>query len=86
MSKMTLRFYVQSVTEHAGGNHQVILVPSYKDGANAEWSKFTPSGRIELNLSQDAAVEFYVDAMRANDDIHIEMGVVRDGYPPKPTS
>lgn len=76
--KMTLRFHVQSVTEQAGGYHRVNMTPSYKDGANKQWSKFTPSGNIDLNLSQDAAVEFYVDAMRAHKTIGITMEVVED--------
>jgi len=75
-TKMTLRFYVQSVTEHAGGNHAVKLVPDYKDGANKDWSKFTPSGSIDLNLSTEASVEFYTTAMRAKSTIHIEMSVL----------
>ena len=76
MRTMTLRFYVVSVTENAGGSHQVLLQPSYKDGANSDWSKYTPSGRLELNLSQDAAVDFYVEALRNKSDIHIELSAV----------
>jgi hypothetical protein len=76
--KMTLRFHVQSVTENSGGTHAVTLVPSYKDGANKQWSKFTPSGRIDLNLSQEAAVEFYTEAMRGSKTIGITMEVVED--------
>ncbi len=76
MNKVSLRFYVVSVTENAGGSHQVLLQPSYKDGANSDWAKYTPSGRLELNLSQEAAVEFYVEALRNKSDIHIEMSVV----------
>lgn len=76
--KVTLRFYVLSVTEHAGGNHAVVLQPSYKDGANADWSKYTPSGKIELNLSQAAAVDFYTEAMRNKSTVGITMEVVAD--------
>lgn len=76
MNRVTLRFHVQSVTEHDGGNHSVILTPSYKDGANKEWAKYTPSGRIELSLSQDAAVEFYTNAMRGHKTVGITMEVV----------
>lgn len=72
-NKVTLRFYVQSITEHAGGYHQLTLAPDYKDGANKEWSKYTPAGQINLNLSTEASVEFYRDAMREKKTIHIEM-------------
>ena len=78
MTKVSLRFYVQTVAEHAGGSHTVTLVPSYKDGANKEWSKFTPSGKIELSLSQEAAVEFYTEALRSKATIGITMEVVAD--------
>lgn len=76
MHKVTLRFYVNSLTEHAGGQHTAVLQPSYKDGANAEWAQFTPSGRIELNLSREAAVDFYREAMRNKSTVHIEMTIV----------
>jgi len=78
MNKVTLRFFVQSVTEHAGSHHTVILAPDYKDGANKDWSKYTPSGSITLNLSKEAAVEFYVEALRAKSTVHIEMTVVAE--------
>lgn len=76
--KMTLRFHVQSVTENAGGSHSVIMTPSYKDGANKEWSEFTPSGQIQLNLSRKAAVDFYTEAMRGHKTVGITMEVVDD--------
>lgn len=79
MDKVTLRFHVQSLTENAGGSHSAVLVPSYKDGANKEWAKYTPSGRIDINLSQDAAVEFYRDAMRGSKTVGITMEIVDDG-------
>lgn len=76
--KVSLRFHVQSITEFAGGQKNVVLTPSYKDGANSDWAKYTPSGRIELSLSQDAAIEFYEDAMRNGQTIGITMEVVAD--------
>lgn len=76
MQKVTLRFYVASITEHAGGNHAIILQPDYKDGANKDWSKYTPSGTITLNLSTEASVEFYSEAMRNRSTIAIEMVAV----------
>lgn len=78
MQKVTLRFYVQSITEHAGSHHTVILAPSYAHGANAEWSKYTPSGSITLNLSTEASVEFYVAALRDKSTVGITMEVVAD--------
>lgn len=70
---VTLRFYVQSLTENAGGSHSLTMVPSYKDGANKEWAKYTPGGLITLNLSQDAAVDFYREALRSGRTVEITM-------------
>lgn len=78
---VTLRFYVASLTEQAGGNHTVVLKPSYAHGINADWSKFTPSGEITLNLSTAASVEFYREALRNASTIGIEMKVVEDVLP-----
>lgn len=76
MRKVTLRFYVQSLTEHAGGNWTVVMAPSYAHGANAEWAKYTPSGTITLNLSTEAAIDFYREALRDKSTIAIEMVAV----------
>ena len=78
---MTLRFYVASLTEHAGGNWSLVLKPSYAHGANAEWSKYTPGGEINLNLSTEASVEFYQKALREKSTIGIEMSMVEDVLP-----
>lgn len=78
MYKVTLRFYVASITENAGGSHSVVLQPSYKDGANSDWSKYTPSGKIDLNLSTEASIGFYQQALRAKSTVGITMEIVED--------
>lgn len=39
--------------------NMVRLSPIYSDG-NIEWSKFTPSGSIELTITNPAAADFFV--------------------------
>lgn len=78
MSTQTLRFYVAELTELAGGSFKVVLQPSYSHGANADWSKYTPSGRIELSLTAEVAIEFYRDALHAKQTLAIEMSPTED--------
>lgn len=76
MQKVTLRFYVQSITENAGGSHTLTMAPDYAHGANAEWSKYTPAGLINLNLSTEASINFYREALRNHSTVAIEMSVI----------
>lgn len=58
-SPITARFYVAEVGKLPGGAANVRLQPAYANGANHEWSAATPSGKIELYVSNvDAVAEF----------------------------
>ena len=72
MSTIHARFWVQKVTKQAaagdGLTREVTLQPKIRpDGNdNVDWSKYTPSGSISLNITNDAAgAEF--DANIGND-------------------
>lgn len=64
--KVQARFYVTAVTHFHNGSPgadqagEVKLQPVYagKDGnpANAEWSKYTPSGEIKMTITNPAAL------------------------------
>lgn len=60
---VTAKFYVSAVTKSSdmGGNStgaQVVLNPVYGK-ENEPWSKYTPSGRIEMNITNpDALSQF----------------------------
>lgn len=79
---ITLRFYVKAVTRLAGNEHiEVELAPSYKDGRNADWAKWTPSGSIKLSVSNpDAIAKFDAWQNHPNTpvDIHITLDAVTD--------
>lgn len=70
---ITARFYVAEVAKFPGGSARVVLQPAYAQGTNADWAAATPSGKIELNVSNPAAVEFYEAALALPRDECIEV-------------
>ena len=80
MSVITARFYVSSIEFPAGtaGQGKVVLTPAYANGANAEWAAATPSGRIELQVSNPDAVGLLNQWRLGRDDIHITMQPVSE--------
>ena len=70
------RFYVQSFTLQAGDTSTVRLSAVCRGKENAEWSKFTPSGSLEMSLTRQAggAADFF----RANvgRDVYIDITLV----------
>jgi hypothetical protein len=74
MSAITLRFYVSEMTFGPGpgnGTAKVVLQPAYAQGANAEWASATPSGRIELSVSNPDAVALLNEWRAGRLDLHI---------------
>ena len=81
-SKVSARFYVSEIT-HYGNSDQsrVTLLPAYGDGQNADWAKYTPSGKVELNITAGTSAEsFFRDLLRDKaHNIAIEFSVVDKG-------
>jgi hypothetical protein len=53
---------------------QVTLQPVYDDGANSQWSKYTPSGQLQLTITNPEAYKqfelgkaYFVDFSPADD-------------------
>jgi len=69
--KIRAKFNVSSITEFGNdGGRKVTLLPVIGNSEeNKEWSKYTPSGSIELHITNpDAKFEFgeyYVDFVKA---------------------
>lgn len=64
------RFYVHSFTKTTTEYTSVKLAPSTKGDDNKEWSKWTPSGTIEMNIHNDSsAVNFFADHLGKDLDI-----------------
>ena len=56
---MKAKFFCESVTRHATGSEQASLRPVHATcPENAEWSKWTPSGKLELVIDNPAAQGF----------------------------
>lgn len=58
---MTVRakFYVAEKTQTTSGD-RVVLQAVCRGEENKQWSKYTPSGRIELSVLNEVAVEQFV--------------------------
>lgn len=79
--QVTARFYVDEVKKKAFDPKQAALVlkPAYNNGSgNEAWAKATPSGRIELQISNPDAVAFFNDAMDGGQDLHLTFELVAD--------
>jgi hypothetical protein len=61
--KITARFYVAEVTKRPNQSATVVLQPAYANGANKDWSQATPSGKIELYVSNPDAVASFEAAL-----------------------
>lgn len=57
---VSARFYVSTITKHAADNFAVTLLPVVRPtNDNIEWSKYTPSGKIEMSITADGAREWF---------------------------
>lgn len=70
---VTARFHVASLTQHQGGMYTVTFTPDYANGANKEWSKATPTGKIELGVTNPDAVATFQEWLDGSMTIHVTM-------------
>ena len=63
---------IESVIAYGGGKQEVVKLGVVNDEANKSWSQYTPQGRIEMHITNPAAVDqlplgkfFYVDFTEA---------------------
>lgn len=59
---------IESVMAYNGGKQEVVKLSVVNDEANRAWSQYTPQGRIEMHITNPAAVDqlplggyFFVD-------------------------
>lgn len=64
------KFFVQSVTEQVGqdGGGTVELAAVIRGENNKTWSKYTPSGKITMFVTNQAAFDWFRTAMRKGHD------------------
>ena len=54
------RFFLQSITENLGA-YQVVLQPVTRATDDNKWSKYTPSGKLEMSITNEDAMPFFKD-------------------------
>lgn len=83
MSTVTARFYVAETTRNAAGGGKVTLnAVTRKTPDNVEWSKYTPSGRIEMSVYPDLpAFAFFEEAMAAGADLALTFELIPKDEP-----
>lgn len=72
MSKVVGKFYVTEIAINSYSNDgkptgRVKLQPVTRGARNASWSQATPSGTIEMQITNPDAVQVYVEALKSGE-------------------
>lgn len=59
VTKVLARFKVGSVTDHGNDNHDVNLSPVTSGKGNESFSKWTPSGKMEMHITNPGCIGFF---------------------------
>jgi len=78
---MTVRakFYVSSVELYSSPSDSgsvKLVAGNDKEGDNTDWSKWTPSGSIQMMITNPPAFQFFKDAMHSGKRIYVDFNVV----------
>lgn len=86
--RVRAKFYVSSVDLKPGTEGGQVKLQAVGRGArNAEWSQYTPSGSMEMNISNPRAFDQFVDIVVASrksgrqPEVFIDITDANDGYP-----
>lgn len=65
MSQVHARFFIQTVTRHASvpDGVQVVLVASGRGAENKDWAKWTPMGKIEMQVNDPGGAQWFLDRL-----------------------
>ena len=58
LGSVKAKFTVQSVTDFGNGQKNVSFRAAMSDG-NTDWSKYTPSGQMEMTITNPPAAAFF---------------------------
>lgn len=61
------RFYVSQIVKNASGYVAAHLQPVIRGDQNKDWSKYTPSGKVELNVSPETPAAAWFESMLGKD-------------------
>lgn len=72
------KFYVSSITRYTYGDQINVKLQAVtrKDGDNEMWSAATPSGSLEMNISNKAAWPMFLDAFEKGKDLYLDFSAV----------
>lgn len=76
------RMYVRQVARNAGDTATVTLDAVARGKENAEWSKFTPSGSLNLTLTREASGAFAYFNDRVGKEVFVD---ISDAFDPNCT-
>lgn len=65
--RVQARFYVNQITKNNTEYVAVQLLPVTRDKSNAGWSKWTPSGKIEMSVHQDTGASQWFEEHMGKD-------------------
>lgn len=58
------RFFVQSFTRSAASDHtQLTLVASSRGAENKSWAKWTPTGKLEMSVTNGPAADWFIEQL-----------------------
>lgn len=61
MNQVRAKFVCQNVTHHVGGQQNIVMTPVVGDNSeeNKSFSKYTPNGKLELTITNEAVFDFF---------------------------
>jgi hypothetical protein len=72
------RMFVQQVARNAGDTATVTLQAVSRGKENSEWSKYTPSGSVNLTLTREASAAFAYFNDRVGKEVFVDIGDAED--------
>lgn len=80
---VTARFFVDEMTRRAynPSHATIVLKPAYRGDENKAWSEATPSGKIELTVTNAGAVDVFAAWMETGQDLHLTFAPVEKADP-----
>lgn len=69
------KFKVESISREGTSRRLRLIASNQTDGDNKDWSKWTPSGNLELYISNEAVFS-RIDAMNPGDHFWLDLSPI----------
>lgn len=77
--KVTAKFFVNAIEQYAApadsGSVKLVATNS-KEGDNKDWSLYTPSGSIQMMITNPSAFDFFKQALKDKSALLVEFTVM----------